>query len=1037
MGGTIKINNAALVLALACVSPLLCAEPRNFNIPSGDASTTITEFARQADVAVVFSYDLAVGRRTHAIQGALEVDSALKQLLTDSGLTARREANGQLIILDARQRRRTQPTPGSQTTLPDDEITNPAVSLSEVHITGSRLGLDGMTSPTPVAVISAAELQLQSPTSLVDALVQLPHFLNNDTPQTQSFGTAAAAGASYLNLRGIGSIRTLTLLDGRRIVPASRFGTVDIALLPRNLVRRVEVVTGGASAAYGSDAISGVVNILLDSDFQGLQSQAQTGISDRGDNEQTDLSLAYGAPLGDYSRLVLSAEYSSIQGILGYSSRDWFASWAAIGNPDASGPRTVIAPNVHATGYTYGGLITSGPLAGNQFLANGTLAPFARGAYYTTQTQSGGNGVDPAADLVWILPDQQRANVFAKLATQMTPELTAYAQLLGGISSSVFQKAPPSLWGPWEATIFSDNAWLSNGVRSQMQDLGVTSFRMGRLGNADLGANTVKSQSRMLSITLGAQQQLARWQLDGYYQFGNNHQTLNYDETLRIDRIYRAIDSVIDPGTGLATCRSTLSFPGDGCVPINLFGPGSVTGDARRYVTEGRSVQAQDVQEHAAEISLQTTAFHVPAGDVDIATGVSWRRESVSNTPHRYPDELNSLTVVPAILQGYRGLPAVYSGSQNIFEQTVTNNVVGGYSVGEIFGEGAVPLLHDARWADNLTAHLALRYARYSGSGTIAAWKTGIDWQLPIGLRLRATRSRDVRAGSLSERFDVNLAATTIIDTSLPGSPVYAVVTARNGNPNVDPERSDTTTAGLVFTPAWASALSLAIDYFDIQIRDAISTIGAQNIINRCKAGSDSDCALISRTSSTGPIRRINNLVLNVAEARSRGLDIEASWRSRIHLLGGDESLALRLFANRSLESSTTGISGTRVDRSGQTGLGGGTPRWQTNMSVAYLRPPWQISLQSRFVSSGLYDTNLSSDSINDNTVSSVIYTNLRITREALFDNRFSVYVQASNLFDRNPPRAPSWGFVGSVPTNESLFDVLGRRFAVGVRWEN
>ncbi|MEO6186130.1 MAG: TonB-dependent receptor, partial [Steroidobacteraceae bacterium] len=880
-------TSAALLALLLFASTVASATPRPFDIPAGPANQTLTRFAQQAGIAIVFPYELAAGHVTRRVQGRLEPDAALRQLLLRSGLVARRDENGQIVIALLGRG----PAPGAAT---GALITAATTDLDEINVTGTRLER-GMLTPTPVTAVSRHELSTLSTGTLAEALVELPYFLNNDTPQTQSYATSAAAGASYLNLRGIGSIRTLTLLDGRRIVPATRFGTVDVALLPRGLIERVEVVTGGASAAYGSDAVSGVVNLVTDPDFTGLRARVQAGLSDRGDNGNGEMSLLLGTAVGERSHVVLSAEFSRAAGIRGYRHRDWFESWSTIPNPGPGGPVKVTVRDVHATGYTYGGLITSGPLAGTQFLPGAVPAPFVQGAYYTRAgTQSGGDGVDPAADLVWMMPDQMRANAYLKFTTEITPGFTAYAQLFTGRSSNAYDKDPPSLWGAWEATIYRDNAFLPADIRSQMGSLGVNSFRLGRIGNGDLGRGRVHNISDLLSATLGASQQLGYWRIDGYYQYGHNRDLLRYDDTLRIDRIYRGIDSVVNPADGSIVCRSTLMFPTDGCVPVNLFGAGSVSAAARAYVTEGRFEQVQDVTEQVAEFTAQGAVLELPAGPISLATGINWRSEAVENRPRTTPAALALLTVLPASTQGYRGLPSTYVGS-GIFERTAVNYLKGKYEVAELFGEAAIPLLANRPLLQSLTLHTALRYARYSGSGTVAAWKGGLDWALNEQVRLRATRSRDVRAGSLSERFDFRGGGSVITDPALPGTPTYPIVATRIGNPNVDPEKADTWTAGFVYKPAFAPGLSISTDYYDIGIGNAISVLGVQNIVNRCQAGSAQSCALILRSSTDGRILFVSDLVLNVAGIRSRGIDVEVAWRQPLSWLGGDESLAVRL----------------------------------------------------------------------------------------------------------------------------------------------
>ena len=1021
-------------LALALLLPVLASgAPRQFDIPAGPAAQTLTRFAQQAGVPVLFPYDLLDGRRTRTLRGRLEVEPALQQLLAGSGLAAFLDARGQITLRLAEK----PPAPaaiGDTAAPPPDTAPIAAEELPEISITGTRIQRESLSTPTPVAAITRMELDAMSPTLLVDALVQLPLFLNSDTPQTQSFGTSGAAGASFLNLRGIGSVRTLALLDGRRVVPSSRSGTVDVALLPRNVVRRVEVVTGGASAAYGSDAVSGVVNMMLDADFRGLRGHAHAGLSARGDNGSVDAGAAWGVALGERSSLLLSAEYSRVDGIRGYDSRDWFNGTASIANP-AGTPREVLAGNVHATGYTYGGLITSGPLAGTQFLAGGAPAPFIAGQYRTSVTQSGGSGVDPAADLIWILPDQRRVASFARLSTRPTDSLSLFTQLIAGGTRNAFDKDPPSLWGPWEATIYRDNAFLPAGIGARMDAAQVASFRLGRVGAGDLGRAHATLSGNLLSATVGGTWQQPGWSIDGYYQIGRDRTRMLYEDTLRIDRVYRGIDAVIDPVTGRTVCRSTLSHPDDGCVPVNLFGPGSVSDAARAWITEGNAVQYQDVREQVAEATLHGDAPLLPAGPASLAAGVSWRLESADSRSGRLPQSLEALHVEPAASAGYRGLPSAYSGIANIFERTVNVDIGGRYSVREIFGEALVPLLRDAAFARRVDLHGAVRQARYSGSGTVLAWKLGIEWQPVESLGLRATRSRDVRAGNLAERFDLSTSGTTIVDSVLPGRPSYAVISQREGNPEVEPELSDTRTAGLVIRPAAWPGLSATADYYDIRIRDVIALSGTQTIINRCATGDQSMCDLIER-SDAGLITRVHNRVLNIAGARSRGIDLELGWRTPLNWLGGGESLAVRAFVTRTLESSTTDAAGNRSDRTGQTGLFGGAPRLQATLSLAYERGPLNVGVQQRYVSSGAYDTTFGAADLAQRHVRDATYTTLRLAVTPRNSSGITWYLNIQNLFDSPPPRSGDWGFGGSIPTNEGLFDVLGRRYVAGVRFE-
>jgi len=238
-----------------------------------------------------------------------------------------------------------------------------------------------------------------------------------------------------------------------------------------------------------------------------------------------------------------------------------------------------------------------------------------------------------------------------------------------------------------------------------------------------------------------------------------------------------------------------------------------------------------------------------------------------------------------------------------------------------------------------------------------------------------------------------------------------------------------------VYQPEFVTGLSMSADYYDIRIRDAIASLGVQTIVDRCFAGDDDYCPQIARNPGTGLITSVTNTFQNIAEARSRGIDAELSLRRRISLFGGAEGVALRVFANRTLESSTTNVGQPTVDRAGQTGLPGGAPRWQTNLTLAYERGPLQLTLQERVISAGTYSATYGRGSIDDNRVGGAAYTNLRVSwRFGADPQSLLLFANVSNLFDRDPPLAADWGFVGSIPTNEGLFDVIGRRYLLGLR---
>ena len=285
--------------------------------------------------------------------------------------------------------------------------------IQEIEVTGTRLVVPrGFQSPTPMTVVDDSELEARMPTSLSDALNQLPVFRDSFTPASNGISTVGSVGQSFLNLRGLGPARTLVLLDGRRVVPSTSAGTVDVSILPEALVQRVDTVTGGVSAVYGSDAVAGVVNFVLDDRFEGVKATAQMGEASAGDADVRKFELAGGTSLfGGKGHIVASASRFTDSGITSWRDRDWFNSCARIANP-ALVPASIMACDVHSAAFTPGGIIPSGPLRGTEFGPGGQPRQFNYGSQLTTLTMIGGDGLDHGVNLSAV-PGVKRQTGFA------------------------------------------------------------------------------------------------------------------------------------------------------------------------------------------------------------------------------------------------------------------------------------------------------------------------------------------------------------------------------------------------------------------------------------------------------------------------------------------------------------------------------------------------------------------------------------------------------------------------------------------------
>ena len=499
------------------------------------------------------------------------------------------------------------------------------LELAEVTVTGSRIrAVTGMDTPTPVAAISVEELTAIAPSSITEAMVRLPQFYNSST--AENFGGAGgnffqSPGGGSLNLRGIGSKRTLTLLDGRRVVPATAFGGPDINMFPDQMLKRVEAVTGGASAAYGTDAVAGVVNYILDTNFEGLRASAQTGFSDRGDANNYKYSLAVGHALGDKAHLLFSASYSKQDEIIGYGGRDWYKGCGLIQNfnvpanvnannsatyipgnggysPDT--PRLTPACDLHSTRLTYDGSFT---VAGRKYemQADGSVIPFystlpTSGPAANLAVQPGGGGQNFALTDTTVLPSSSRKNVFSYLDYDVTDNFNVYAQgMLSWQTLRTYGRTGDfdTFGAPTfqEIRVQRDNAFLPSGVGAIMDAAAVSEISFLRAGTReDWGRGSWANINKTGMGTLGFKSTITSgfldgWQVDGYLQYGQNKLDAAQEGGMRLDRVYMAADAVVDPVTNSIRCNVTaVSGLLPDCVPLNVFGRGNASAAAVDWV---------------------------------------------------------------------------------------------------------------------------------------------------------------------------------------------------------------------------------------------------------------------------------------------------------------------------------------------------------------------------------------------------------------------------------------------------------------------
>ena len=920
---------------------------------------------------------------------------------------------------------------------------NEEAGVEAVVVTGSRVVRDGYESPTPVSVVGRDEISRSATPNIADFVNTLPAISGSSTPTTTNTQVGAGRqGINSLNLRGIGDVRTLTLLDGRRVGGMINSGVVDVSQLPQQLIQRVDVVTGGASASYGSDALSGVVNFVLDTKFTGLKGEISGGQTTYGDNKNWKGALSYGAEFaGGRGHFLLSGEASHEDGIYNPFNRGWTeAGWAFINNPAYTAtngqPRVLRRPGVALSTATLGGAISCSAtsncasLRGIAFGPGGTPYNLVFGPIVSDPIMAGGTMGDNnlRADIDnSLIPRQNRRNLFTRVSYDLADDWTVYAEGLwahldtdtkyyyGGFANNL--------------TVRADNAYMPAAIAARMTALGLTSVPFGTMRGdiGAMGANAKRDYSRVVGGVDGKFNAFdTDWTLNTYYQYARATMTNTATNATRLVNWNQAIDAVRAPN-GSVVCRSTLTNPTNGCVPFNLFGTGVNSRAAIDYVT-GNPNQSSVFKQNVVSINIAGEPFSIWAGPVSIAFGAEHRTESA----HGVADAIT--TASPGNWDTTGGLPTV-----------------GSYKVSDAYIETVVPLAQDVAWAVSLNVNAAARAVKYD-SGTFGTWKLGAEYVPVMGVRFRGVASRDVREANLADRFaGVFQAQSSFQDPNNNGANATARSLA-SGNPNLDPEIGKTYSAGVVLQPTFLPGFNASVDFYKVDVTGAIGSLSIQQIVNLCFSGNQSACALIIRTPGATNQFDILNQPLNLASESTKGLDIEASYRFNVEDLlpsmGG--AVTIRALGTHYISYKVDpGLPGSIItERAGSVGL----PDWRYSMAVNYSNGPISLSGTVRGVTSGVINNNWiecttgcptstgDNPTYDDISAAAARYLDLAATYKFGEDLQYEAFFNVRNVFNKDPaiiPNGPtgyqSWT---NNPVNASQYDVLGRVFSAGFRFK-
>ena len=889
-------------------------------------------------------------------------------------------------------------------------------SEAEILVTGSRLESTVLTSSVPITSVSAEEIAAAGQENIADVLIDLPS-VSVGLSDANSQNQAARVGLSLVNLRRLGSQRTLTLINGRRQVAGVPLtAAVDLNTVPASLVERVEVTTGGSSAIYGADAVSGVINLILKRDFEGIEARVQGGVTSRADGGSYGGSLTAGQNFADgRGNFVVSGLFDSVEGVQATDRRYASNGLNTISNPENTGandgiPNFITRENIRFKGITRIGTFYIGddPYVFNQ---TGTgVRPYDYGEIGNLGGRSiGGDGgfFEPYDNLS--LPLDRYVGT-AMLNFEFSDALRLFAE------ARYSRTEAESYWQPTEDEvsypapfISRDNPFVPDDLRTLLVAADQEGITLNRV-NDEFGRRGSQARRDMQQYTVGADGDFAgSWT---YNVFGGYGRTSDKTRLLngRIQsRFLESLDVVLDPGTNQPVCASAEARAA-GCEPLNLFGLGNMTKGAIAYSSfddDYRSVQELTM----AGASVTGELFQLPAGPIEAALGVEWRE----TTARTYPSEL------------------LQTGT-TFYPQEAP--VRGRTEVSEAFGEIRVPLLEGmGPLAEHLSLQGALRVSDYNTNGTQYSWNAGATYAPVDGLRFRAMRSTSVRAPNIGELFSPSNEGfffgqdpcdVLVIDQSpdrAAGCAALGIPANYNaptngrtirglfgGNPDLEPETAETWTVGMVARPAMISGLTLTIDLFDIDITDAIGNIPAQTLINNCvdigvAAADNPNCAAVTRDPTTFAITSVTATQLNIGALRTKGIDFGVDYRVPLDRVatGVPGTVTFNLlgtYLHRLRSQSDANIPTSEVKLEGVLGA----PKWELLGSLTYAVDALTVTWRTQY----LGDTRIAwfrdipDDQFDLPYTGDEMYHDLSLGFE--FSENVSGRLNINNIFDNKPP---------------------------------
>ncbi|WP_404480622.1 TonB-dependent receptor plug domain-containing protein [Novosphingobium sp. BL-52-GroH] len=909
-----------------------------------------------------------------------------------------------------------------------------------IIVTGSRIARPELEGSVPVAVVSQERIQATGASNIQDVLADLPSVGQNVSRTSSNFSTTGN-GVATVNLRNLGSVRTLVLVNGRRFAPGiPGTSTVDLNTIPTDLIKQVDVVTGGASAVYGSEAIAGVVNFVLDDKFEGLRAHAQGNISDEGDAPRQMISLTAGKAFADdRGHIVVNGQYDRDAGL-----RSRNRSFSAVDNPNRSS-------------FASQGL----------FSIDGSFAPGANTYTFDAnnnlkQYQSANiDGYNRNADRYLGLPVERYLGT-ALGSFEFSDALNLFGEFTYVKSKSRSSLEPQAVAdtdlayadGSPYAGIPITNPYIPTAIRDAMIAAGTDTLSFRRRSN-DIFDRSNRNDRDMWRGVIGAKGTFAdKFNYEVYYAHSDMKDRTS-SGTIYGPNYANALNAVAGPNGPVCSINvdADLTNNDAACVPINIFGFNTVSPEAAAYVTNNgqQSTYLARMKQDIVSANISGELFSIgSASPIAFAFGGEYRREKSSED---FDEATNLGLTLGNMLSDTRGK----------------------YNVKEVYGEVSVPILEDRPFFHYLGLEGAARYADYSTVGGVWSWKAGAEWAPVRDIRFRGVYAEATRAPNISELFsaqsetfpavidpcdqgagDGDSSGAPIPSGSLPaaclanpaiaaaaagGNFVYSTAQIQNingfvgGNPNLREETAKTLTLGAVFTPTFAPGFSLSVDYYRIKVKNAIGIIGQQTSLDECVTGSGAAlfCDNITRD-SRGYVTQIDAINLNTGSFEVEGLDIQGRYRAEV---AQDTVIDLSVFWNHLLTQQQTSFPGGPTQKElGQLDcyscgrLGSGF-RDKVNASATIDWRNFKLNWRVNYLSS-VVDDLTKAEPIK---TGSFWYHDAQIRLGIDEDKKFELYFGMDNIFDKKPPVFNDTNVVTfpGTQTSANTYDLYGRMLYAGV----